>query len=97
MRQKRRTFSPADKAKIALETIKGVHTVSEIAQRFEVHPTQVNTWRRELIERLPELFGDKQCTAIAQDQSRLIDELYKTIGQLMIERDWLKKKAGPVS
>ena len=59
MRQKRRTFSPADKAKIALEAIKGVHTISEIAQRFDVHPTQVNTWRRELAERLPELFGDK--------------------------------------
>jgi transposase-like protein len=96
MRQKRRTFSPADKAKIALEAIKGVHTISEIAQRFEVHPTQVNTWRRELTERLPELFGDKQDTA-AQDQSRLIDELYKQIGQLMVERDWLKKKADQVS
>lgn len=96
MRQKRRTFSPADKAKIALEAIKGVHTISEIAQRFEVHPTQVNTWRRELTERLPELFGDKQ-GAVAQDQSRLIDELYKQIGQLMVERDWLKKKADQVS
>lgn len=96
MRQKRRTFSPADKAKVALEAIKGVHTLSEIAQRFEVHPTQVNTWRRELIERLPELFGDKQ-DAVAQDQSRLIDELYKQIGQLMVERDWLKKKADQVS
>jgi transposase-like protein len=97
MRQKRRTFSPTDKAKIALESIKGVHTVNEIAQRFEVHPTQVNTWRRELIERLPELFGDKQSTVVAQDQGRLIDDLYKTIGQLMIERDWLKKKADQVS
>lgn len=96
MRQKRRTFSPADKAKIALEAIKGVHTISEIAQRFEVHPTQVNTWRRELTERLPELFGDKQ-GVVAQDQSRLIDELYKQIGQLMVERDWLKKKADQVS
>jgi transposase-like protein len=96
MRQKRRTFSPADKAKIALEAIKGVHTISEIAQRFEVHPTQVNTWRRELMGRLPELFGDKQGAAV-QDQSRLIDELYKQIGQLMVERDWLKKKADQVS
>lgn len=96
MRQKRRTFSPADKAKIALEAIKGVHTISEIAQRFEVHPTQVNTWRREIVERLPELFGDKQ-GAVSQDQSRLIDELYKQIGQLMVERDWLKKKADQIS
>jgi transposase-like protein len=95
MRQKRRTFSPADKAKIALEAIKGLHPISEIAQRFEVHPTQVNTWRRELIERLPELFGDKQNTT-AQDQGRLVDELYKQIGQLMVERDWLKKKADQV-
>jgi transposase-like protein len=95
MRQKRRTFTPADKAKIALEAIKGVHTVSEIAQRFEVHPTQVNKWRRELIERLPELFADKE-NAVVEDQSRLVDELYKQIGQLMVERDWLKKKADQV-
>jgi len=96
MRKKRRTFSPADKAKIALEAIKGVHTISEIAQRFEVHPTQVNTWRRELTDRLPELFGDQKNIA-TEDQSRLIDELYKQIGQLMVERDWLKKKANQVS
>jgi transposase len=96
MRRKRRTFSPSEKAKIALEAIKGVHTTSEIAQRFEVHPTQVNTWRKELTERLPELFGDKQ-DAASQDQTRLIDELYKQIGQLMVERDWLKKKVDQVS
>lgn len=91
MTRRRRRFSAAEKAKIALEAIKGAHTISEIAQRFEVHPTQVNTWRRELIERVPTLFGEKQDGVAVQDQGRLIDELYKQIGQLMVERDWLKK------
>lgn len=92
MTKKRKKFTTAEKAKIALEAIKGTRTISEIAQRFEVHPTQVNTWRRELVERLPEVFGKKGDIAV-QDQSRLIDELYKQIGQLIVERDWLKKKS----
>lgn len=92
MIKKRRKFTASEKAKIALEAIKGVQTVSEIAQRFEVHPTQVNAWRRELMERVPELFGDKKAASLSEDQNRLIGELYKQIGQLMVERDWLKKK-----
>ena len=91
MGQKRRTFSPSDKAKIALEAIKGVHSISEIAQRFEVHPAQINMWRKEMTGRLPELFSNKK-DVVTQDQSHLIEELYKQIGQLMVERDWLKKK-----
>lgn len=55
MVKKRRKFNATEKAKIALEAVKGVHTISEIAQRFGVHPTQVNAWRRELTERVPEL------------------------------------------
>jgi len=97
MTKKRRRFSAAEKAKIALEAIKGTQTISEIAQRFEVHPTQVNTWRKELVQRLPELFSSKQDSVVVQDQSQLIGELYKQIGQLMVERDWLKKKADQIS
>jgi len=97
MRKMRRKFSAAEKAKIALEAIKGIHTISEIAQRYEVHPTQVNTWRREIVDRLPELFAGKQDASAGAGQDQLIDELYKQIGQLMVERDWLKKKADTLS
>ncbi len=95
MVKKRRRFSAAEKAKIALEAIKGVYPISEIAQRFCVHPTQVKAWRNELIERLPELFTGKQEIA-SEEQNKLIDDLYKQIGQLMVERDWLKKKVGTI-
>lgn len=94
MRKSRRRFSPSEKAKIALEALKGIHPISEIAQRHAVHPTQVNAWRKALVDRLPELFADKRGHSSSEgDQEQLIDELYKQIGQLTVERDWLKKKS----
>lgn len=96
MIKKRRRFSATEKAKIAVEAIKGIQTINEIAQKFDVHPTMVNKWRRELIDRVPELFNDPSPT-INEDKTQLIDELYKQIGQLTVECDWLKKKANQIS
>lgn len=93
MIRSRRKFSPSEKARIALEAIKGIHTINEIALKHNVHPTQVNKWRKELLTRLPEVFKDKRSIGNVGEHQKLIDELYKQIGQLTVERDWLKKKS----
>ena len=92
MRSMRRKIDPALKAKVALEAIKGEKTVSEIAAKFDVHPNQVTQWRKKVLEALPSLFSrgkkkeDREC-------EELRDELFRQIGQLKVELDWLKKKS----
>ncbi len=87
----RKKFSNDFKAKVALAALKGDKTMSELASEFEVHPTQVSAWRNELKERAGEIFGtphDK--TGGSKDE--LIEELYRNLGQMKVEHDWLKKK-----
>jgi len=93
MSKKRRTFSSGFKAKVALEAIKSQETLSEIARRFEVTQAQVSKWKREALEGLKDHFSDGRKQR-AEDQSDLVDELYRQIGQLKVELDWLKKKSG---
>jgi transposase len=93
MGRKRRTFSGAEKAKIVLEALKERQTLSEIAQKYEVHPVQVSTWKKEAQEHLGELFSDKRSRDKEQEeQSQLVERLYQQIGQLQVELNWLKKK-----
>lgn len=93
MGKKRRTFSGAEKAKIVLEALKERQTLSEIAQKYEVHPVQVSTWKKEAQEHLGELFSDKRSRDKEQEeQSQLVERLYQQIGQLQVELNWLKKK-----
>ena len=96
MKQSRKKHSPAFKAKVALEALKGEETTAEIAGRFEVHPSQVRTWRRALIEGDGGIFGSSLSTA-DQDGDRkaeeaLIAQIYQHIGQLKVERDFLNGK-----
>jgi putative transposase len=92
MRQ-RRSFGAELKAKIAAEAIKGQKTVQEIASHFEVHPNQVSQWKKQALERLPELFSDRRARE-AQEGEELKAQLYEQIGQLQVELEWLKKKSG---
>lgn len=92
MKQSRKKHSPAFKAKVALEALKGEETTAEIAHRFEVHPSQVRTWKRALLEGAAGLFGDGDREKEA-DQT-LIAQLYQHIGQLKVERDFLQDKLG---
>lgn len=87
----RKRFSKEFKAKVALEAIKGLKTSAELSSEYAVHPTQIAQWKKELREGLPELFTGKK-SAQEKDKDRLIDELYKHIGQLQVEIGWLKKK-----
>jgi len=91
--QKRKNFSGQFKAKVALEAIRGVKTVNEIAQEFGVHPTQVGLWKKELQEQAASLFDAKRGPKLV-DQSASPERLYSEIGRLKMELDWLKKKSG---
>ena len=89
----RKTYSAEEKAKIALDAIKGELTQSQISSKYNVHSTQIATWKRQLKEHMVDTFKDKRRNNSGQDQSELIDELYKKIGKLEVELDWVKKKS----
>ncbi len=88
---KRRQHNAEFKAKVALEALKGIEPVHVISARYGVHPTQVTAWKKEIAERLPELFG-KRTDHDPQAAAEREKELYRKIGQLQVENDWAKKK-----
>ena len=92
--KKRKVFSAQQKAKVAIEAIRGVKTVNEIAQQFEIHPTQVSQWKKELQEQAIGLFEGKRGPKPAVDPEASSERLYSEIGRLKMELDWLKKKSG---
>ena len=90
---KRKQHNKEFKAKVALEALKGHKTINEIAAEYEVHPTQINTWKKRALEALPEAFSRGQDREAAQREAEQ-DRLYQQIGKLQVEVDWLKKKTG---
>ena len=88
---KRKHYTGAFKAKVALDALLGVKTVGQIAREYQVHPGQVTQWKGILRDRLPELFEPAERESV--DTQRLIAQLHEKIGQLTIEVDWLKKKS----
>ena len=85
---------PVDfKAKVALAALKGDKTIAELSSEFEVHTTQINAWKAVLKERASELFGDSSSThETVKEQKDTIEELYKNVGRIQVENNWLKKK-----
>jgi len=90
---KRQKFSKEFKAKVALEAIKGQRTINEIASEFGVHPSQVNTWKKQALDALSGAFGKTNPRQEAANE-REKEQLFQKVGQLQIEVDWLKKKTG---
>jgi len=90
MGKKRNKYSAEFKAKVALAALKNEETASELASRFGVHPTMINTWKRALLESAADIF-DKGQKSRKQTEAQ-IDELYRQIGRLQVERDFLSKK-----
>jgi putative transposase len=88
----RKRFDGAFKARVALAAIKGEQTTSEIAASYSVHPNQVSQWKKQVLEALPEIFSEKQKKQ-EQNREEVENELYRQIGQLKVELDWLKKKS----
>jgi transposase-like protein len=95
MSKKRRQHSAAFKAQVALEALKNIEPVHAIAARHGVHPTQVSQWKKELGERLPEVFA-RGADATAVEAHAREKELFEEIGRLKMELEWLKKKVGPL-
>lgn len=91
-RNMRRNHDAAFKARVALETIRGEKTIAQIAAEYGVHPNQIHQWRQKLLEELPQLFSDRR-KRVENDGEELQGELYRQIGQLKVELDWLKKKS----
>jgi transposase-like protein len=88
----RRQHSATFKAKVALEAIQAERTLNEIAADYEVHPVQVQQWKKLALEGMASVFSSKKAHAAA-DQEVLTAQLYQQIGQLKVEVDWLKKKS----
>ena len=89
----RKQHSPAFKARVAIEAIRGEKTLSQLGSQFKVHPIQIAKWRKSAMEQLPELFVDgRKRKGEPADVGN--DALYDEIGRLKVELDWLKKKVG---
>ena len=89
MSNKRKHYSPEFKAKVALAAIQNDETIAEIASRFGVHPTMISNWKKALLDGASEIFGKKQKTK--KNHESQVNELYRQIGQLKVERDFLSK------
>jgi transposase len=93
-KRKRRTHSPEFKSRVALEALKGIKPIHEIAADNEIHPVQVSQWKKELQENMAEIFERKNARSKdTDDEARKIELLERKVGQLVIERDWLAKKS----
>ena len=93
---KRRQYDGAFKARVVLEALRERKTVTELASHYKVHPAVIAKWRKYAVSCLPELFSEKRDRE-QQDQQALQEELYRQIGQLSMELEWLKKKSGLLS
>jgi len=92
-RKGRKNYTKAFKSKVALEAVKGQKTSNELATEFSVHVSQINLWKKQLLEALPEVFSLRKGHAESEFEAER-DLLYRQIGKLQVEVDWLKKKTG---
>jgi transposase-like protein len=90
MGKQRKKHSPQFKAKVALAAIQNDETVAQIASRFGVHPTMVSTWKRQMLEGAPDIFDKRQKSRKHAEAKTA--ELYRQIGQLKVENDFLSGK-----
>ena len=91
-RRKRRNHSPALKAKVALAAVKGEHTLAELADQFDIHPNQIQDWKRRLLEGAEDVFGGNAVEAAHNEKE--VEKLHAKIGQLAMENDFLSKVLG---
>lgn len=90
-RRDRRKFTAGFKTEVVLEALKERRTISELAQQFDLHPNQITTWKREFLQGASSVFEsavDAEREALKQKQ----DELFRQIGKLQVENDFLKKR-----
>jgi transposase len=88
MKKERRKFSAAFKAQVAIEALKERESLAELSKRFDIHPNMISKWKQEFIEQSTEIFSSK---APEENFEAEKERLFAKIGQLEMERDWLKK------
>jgi transposase len=88
MKAKRQKHSGAFKAKVAIEALQERETLSELSKKFGLHPNQISRWKKEFLDRAPQIF-EKSVSENKDDTD--LDKLYAKIGQLEMEREYLKK------
>lgn len=86
----RRKFTPAFKAKVALDALKEQHSLAELAQKYDIHPQQIGNWKREFLEKAEHVFDSGTKSKMTEAEERE-DKLLKIIGQQKVELDFLKK------
>lgn len=93
MVRSRRRFDASFKSKVALEAVRGLKAVSEIAKQFKVHPNQVTMWKKQLLSGVSLAFENASSSSKKASDEPEAAELYEQIGRLKVELEWLKKKA----
>jgi len=91
-RRKRRNHTPAFKAKVALAALRGERTLADMAEQFDLHPNQIQDWKKRLVEGAGGVFGENAVEA--QHNEKEVEKLHAKIGQLAMENDFLAKFAG---
>ncbi|MCL0086559.1 IS3 family transposase [Thermodesulfovibrionales bacterium] len=87
----RKKYNSSFKSKVAIEAIKGDKTIAEISSSFEIHRDQIQKWKKTALDGIPRLFSEEQSSKEKRNSEKLIDELYRQVGQLKVENDWVKK------
>lgn len=93
MAKKRKTHTNKFKATVVLEALKEESTLAELSSKYGVHSTQILRWKKQALANLPDIFS-KAAPKAADEKEQEVEDLYKHIGQLKVELDWLKKKSG---
>jgi transposase len=93
MKAKRRRHDPEFKARVALEALKGIKTIQQIAKDFDIHPVQVSEWKKLMSEGATRVFETGQAKSAAEDFEAERTKLHSKIGQLAVEVDFLTKKS----
>lgn len=91
MTQKRKRYSAQFKFQVALEAVKGLKTVNQLASEYELHPNQVSQWKRQLLAEGAAIFDNGASQQQQRDQAQTEAQLYEQIGRLKMEVEWLKK------
>lgn len=91
MGRKRRKFDEKFKSKVALEAIRGMKTLAQLAAEYQVHPNQVSEWKKQVVQHAADLFDGKKAGPVRSEEE-LTAPLYEEIGRLKMDLKWLEKK-----
>lgn len=90
-KKSRRKFTAEFKSKVCIEAIREQQTIEGLSKKHDLHPTQINTWKKEFLNNMPLVF-EKEGAQVNDSKDQLIQTLYAQIGELKVANDFLKKK-----